>query len=575
MARMIPATIDQGCASPGEREIFRRLKDDPGTSEWIVLHSLDVANHRKQVSGEIDFVIIIPSKGVLCLEVKACSHLRRQGGHWYYGSSHKPDPRGPFKQAAEAMHSLRERLSRRRPDLSRVVFWSAVIFPYVQFSTISEEWHPWQVIDSRGFRARPISKLVEEVLDDARNFLKECPGAPWFYFNSNEPYLEQCISIAETLRSDFEFFESSKSQAIKINEELKRYTEEQFIALDAMEENPRVFFAGPAGTGKTLLAIEAVRRGLAAGHRVLFLCFNRLLGKWLEEQTSVLCSGVVTRTLHRYMLEVSGSSSIEYGHDFWENDLPLLAVDKLLEKAGKEDFFDELVVDEAQDILRGKYLDILDLVLMGGLASGRWRLFGDFEKQSIYGASNLTFRSFFEKRGLNAPIYSLRVNCRNTPRVATLAQLLGGLEPGYSRILRPDDSLEPELYYFMNDYEQQQVLIKVFEKLYQEGYSGKDIVVLSPKADGACAVKVNTSPWKERLQPFEAMGARHIGYSSIHAFKGLEASCIVITDIDRISESAARAIFYIGVKRALHRLVILCRQSVKKEVIDILLKRPM
>src|SRR5688500_9443632 len=97
---MIPPVVHGGCTSPGEREIFRRLRDDPATSDWIVLHSLDVAEHRKQIAGEIDFVVIVPAKGVLCLEVKACRSLRRDGGLWYYGTEAKADARGPFKQAS-------------------------------------------------------------------------------------------------------------------------------------------------------------------------------------------------------------------------------------------------------------------------------------------------------------------------------------------------------------------------------------------------------------------------------------------------------------------------------------------
>ena len=107
MARMIPPTIPTSCPSPGEHEIFAKLKDDEATRDWIVLHSLDIAQHLRQVSGEADFVIIVPSLGVLCLEVKACRSLERRDGHWFYGRDPKGDARGPFKQAAEAMHSPR------------------------------------------------------------------------------------------------------------------------------------------------------------------------------------------------------------------------------------------------------------------------------------------------------------------------------------------------------------------------------------------------------------------------------------------------------------------------------------
>src|SRR4051794_39464032 len=118
MPRMIPSDIWTGCPSPGEREVFMRLKSSgPETGDWIVLHSLDLANHVRQISGEADFVVLIPGKGILCVEVKACKSVRRNDEGWIYGLEAKVDRRGPFRQASEAMHSLRKRLQQHRPDL--------------------------------------------------------------------------------------------------------------------------------------------------------------------------------------------------------------------------------------------------------------------------------------------------------------------------------------------------------------------------------------------------------------------------------------------------------------------------
>jgi len=100
-----------------------------------------------------------------------------------------------------------------------------------------------------------------------------------------------------------------------------------------METNPRVVFIGPAGTGKTMLAIEAARRSSATGSRVLLVCYNRLLGKWLEEQTANLYPGVTARTLHSHMLSVVQTA---IGADeaktsaYWENELPAATIDRLL-----------------------------------------------------------------------------------------------------------------------------------------------------------------------------------------------------------------------------------------------------
>lgn len=568
---MIPATIYHGCASPGEREIFRRLRDDPDTKDWTVLHSLDIATHRRQISGEADFAIIVPTKGILCIEVKACTSLHRSGdGIWYYGTNPKGDARGPFKQASEAMHSIREQMAKLRPDLSRVLFWPAVIFPYVPFNITSIEWHQWQVIDRQLFMARPLGKSIELILDTARDYLKEHKSFHWFRADSGEPSLKQCEAIARTLRPNFEFIESSKSHSQRLDEELQHYTEEQFVALDAMESNQRVAFTGPAGTGKTMLAIETARRGRAAGRRVLLLCFNRFLGSWLEEQTVNLKPEVLTKTLHRHMLDIAGVSPALSENDpkFWETTLPQLSLEKLVNDTKEEHVFDELVVDEAQDILRDDYLDFLDLSLKGGLSSGNWRFFGDFEKQAIYGAANVSLEEALKKRSSNVPLYCLRINCRNPPRVAETARLLGGLDPTYKKILRPDNGVEPRIRFYKEDVEQQKLLLEALNELYSAGFSGQDIVILSTKADpSSAASNISVQPWKGRLRPYALAGPGQIGYCSIHAFKGMEAPAIIVTDVDRISDPASMSLFYVAITRAVDRLMLLVYEPVKDDII--------
>ncbi len=574
MARMIPSVMDPSCQSPGEREIFQRLRDDPGAAEWIVLHSLDVAEHRRQISGEVDFVVIIPSKGVLFLEVKACSRLERDPqGRWYYGSDPKPDPRGPFKQASESMHSVHRQLVKQRADLSRVVVWSGVVFPYVPFETASPEWHSWQVIDTNVYRRQSIATAIERVIDKAREFLAGRNTAAWFDPGSNEPDPQQCQAIAEILRPHFEFYESPKSQAERRSDEVKLYTVAQFGALDSMAANPRVLFSGPAGSGKTLLAIEAARRSRAVGRRVLLICFNHLLARWLQDQVASLRPMVQASTLHARMLAVVGGKGSDGARDrdFWETALPNLATERILAASGDEFTFDELIVDEAQDVLRDSFLDFLDVSLRGGLAAGRWRMFGDFEKQAIFDSDHLDAESTLNERC--GPVYSyvLRDNCRNTPRIAAYARILGQLDPDYAHVLRPDDGIEPELLFFRTAEQQHELLVQTLESLYGQGFRGRDVVILSPRVDGSAA-SLSVKPWADRIKPFEAAREGEIGFTSIHAFKGLEAGAVIVTDIDRIRDDASVALFYIATTRALHRLVILANESVKKDVREALVR---
>jgi len=566
---MIPPTIAATCSSPGEQEIFEKLKQEDATREWIVLHSLDIAQHLRQVWGEADFVIIVPGLGVLCLEVKACRSLTRKDGLWYYGNDPKGDPRGPFKQSAEAMHSLRQQVTQSDTSLSRVPFWSAVAFPYIEFEADSGEWHPWQVIDASRFKRQQMGPLILSILRSARAHLGSQPSAKWFRDSDRVPDIQQSAAIARILRANFEFTEKAPDRRTRKQSEILRYTEEQFAALDTMEDNSRVLFTGPAGTGKTVLALETARRASCAGKKVLLVCFNRLLGNWLSEQPLARSSEVTAGTLHQYMAGIAGIRVPEGADDsFWKSALPDAAMSKLLDGHNNAGQFDLVIVDEVQDLLHPAYLDVLDLVVKGGLADGTWRMFGDFERQMLYGQDRDHAEMLLSKRCGTFAKGSLRVNCRNTPRIATLSHLLGRLTPNYSRILRPDDQIEPTLSYYATPSQQRKELCKILERLFKESYSRDDIVVLSPKAGSRCAVAgLTEKPWSDQLAPFEAAVRGQIRYTTIQSFKGLDAPAIVVTDIEHFDSEMFSSLFYVATTRALERLFIIIHETAKPAIV--------
>src|SRR5690606_25294296 len=137
----------------------------------------------------------------------------------------------------------------------------------------------------------------------------------------------------------------------------------------------------------------AVRRN---GLRVLLCCFNRQLGYWLKEETAGV-DGITAAHLHSYMAGlVPSARPAARGDDaFFTEELPDLALEALLERDGPP--FDVLVIDEAQDLMRESYLNVLDSSLRGGLSSGQWLAFGDFTRQALYDSDGEGMEALYER----------------------------------------------------------------------------------------------------------------------------------------------------------------------------------
>lgn len=564
---MYPPNISTGTESSGEIELFYKIKNDPITINWIVLHSLDIAKHKRQRTGEVDFLIIIPNKGVLCLEIKAIKSIKRENGIWCLGPG-KSEIRGPFKQASTNMYSIQESLWNIDKNLKKIVFEYVVVFPYLKFELESQEWQSWQVVDSEDLGNKSIGQLLLIKIDEARSHIMKTPSSTWFNPLSPEPTSDQVNRIVQLLRPTFEFFESPESRAGRRNAELKTYTQEQFDALDATSLNPRVIFLGPAGTGKSLLAIELARRKANEGKKVLLICYNRLLGEWLKKETDYLKPQVKTNTIHSHMLDVAGLSPEGGDNDFWQERLPNAALSVLSSDVDYKHRFDVIIIDEVQDILSPINLSFIDSSLIGGISKGNFYIFGDFEKQVLYQNDPKRIINTYLS---NVPQFSLRVNCRNTPRIAEFVHLLGGLNPKYSRIRRPDNQIEPEIILYSTRIQQAKALSeKIKELTAKRRYIGKDIIILSPHSEKHCISRLIGGVVKPI---YSRNSERDIGYCSIYSFKGLESPVIILTDIDDINSDQAKSLFYTAITRALDELIIFVNEKTRKSMLEIILTK--
>lgn len=251
-------------------------------------------------------------------------------------------------------------------------------------------------------------------------------------------------------------------------EEILSLTNEQYDCLDDLDENKRVIVLGGAGTGKTLIAVQAAKRAAEGNGRVGLICFNRNLAEYLK--FNVPEARVEVYTLHGLMCKLSGVTEIRNDENFFETELPEKAI-AALDNA----IFDKLIIDEFQDICIPGYLAFLDGVLKGGLSEGSFVFFGDFSGQAIY--NRQASLSHLKERVPYYTVKRLSVNCRNTKFIGReVVAVTGYNEQKYLLTV----SGEPVDYIEWNDADEEKHKLRdLLHTLKKQGIGNESIVVLS------------------------------------------------------------------------------------------------
>lgn len=569
---MIPSVISPDVKSSAERRIFEWFEKAPKTDDWIVLHSLGISNHDRVLYGEVDFFVIAPNCGMFALEVKG-GRVSRTQGMWHFTDKHGKTgskSRGPFDQAKEGVFSIsksiKPRLDFNHRHLSKVFFGFGVMFPDIEYTATGIDEEQWQVFDSRNQ-----DKVREYVLTLAKESRKKWEVKNGPLSEQRLPSREDVKYLATVLRGDFDCMVSIGSQLLNAERSLIKLTNEQYLCLDQIEDNPRALIQGPAGTGKTLLAIEEAKRSAAKGMRVALFCYNSNLAEWLKAYFRPLSGDISPSyigTLHSYMLQVvkAGESSISFplsdekAEKFYSETLPQQASQLI------EDKFDKVIVDEAQDLITFDYLFFMDSCLTKGLTRGRWTMFGDFSRQAIYAksanAESLNelledFSSFIR--------FKLTINCRNTKQICRVVEVATGFDAP-SELWSKVDGPPVNFITYESCEEQRKKLLTLLGELSKKGIDPQQITIISPVKKETSVVSSIDSPL---IENFTAEKTDKITYSTIQGFKGLENTVVIVVDV---SSYQMQQLMYVGLSRARSGLYVFETQGAAKEY-DELLKR--
>lgn len=520
--------------------------------------------------GEADLVVIHPEHGLLVVETKAGTLARDGNGHWYAGDRVLDD--SPFAQARKSAHAL-VRLITADPRWASRLGWDlralhAVACPDVDRLSLVPRGAalatglgpdaPLDLLLDRADLGSP--EATTAALERVFRFWSGDGSRDRRLSDEQLEIIDAVISPAAALRPLLVGDLDEGERAIL------RPTRDQIRILDVLRGVRQASIVGPAGSGKTVVAVEKARRLAEAGLRVLFVCFNAPLEAALARHPDLepfLADGRLRiSTFHGLCERLGAAAGVlpprrAHTDAEWFGLVLPQALDEAIDRLGGG--CDAVVVDEGQDFEVGWLTSLM--MLLDDAKNGVFYLFHD-PAQAIYRPDEI------ERLGLRE--YALPGNCRNARPIHDLVfRFYRGDVPADPM---RDDGRSPEVLAAEPGPGTTAVLGDVLGRLVkEERVPGDRIAVLT----GVSLAK--STVWRQRRfrggielwnplvdergerRPAAAPNGRPangIVTDSIYRYKGLEADVVVLVEL-RPDDERLDQLLYVGGSRAKHHLVVI------------------
>ena len=356
----------------------------------------------------------------------------------------------------------------------------------------------------------------------------------------------QYKELLHVLLPSFQIAETISSSARENQTSYVQLTRQQFAVLDFLREQKIAAIHGPAGTGKSLLAMEKARMLAQTGQKVLLLCFNEFLLQHLRTQEmDPLITVHNVRSLAEEILQ--------------DDTLPIEQVNKFFEEYFAAEYDDtdwqypNIVVDEGQDI-SDAMLDHLSF--LSELNEGSFYVFYD-RNQFILGRDVPQYLD--SKAECRLVLYR---NCRNT---AEIAASIGALVDMRQEPYLNDVHGEKPKAVFYNDKAAVRGIAERFVKnMLDNRIALGEMVILSVHSLEHSALQgvkeLAGVPVSNSIEEGK------IWVTTTRKYKGLEAKAVLLIDVEvsKLTDPVMQRMIYIGGSRANTYLKVAFYEDVEK-----------
>lgn len=560
----LDTSLGTGPGLNAEKVLYQEIQKQFRDKNWYVIYNTDFINNEAK-ENQIDFLVLVPGKGIINLECKGNGYTPDGPDKFRFNGTLKI----PLIQSMGAVRNFYRTVQETLfPNTNWTHFARAVIFPLSEFQDQNGQKYDFlnnPIYTRSDLKNGGLVRIVENTLNA---IIHRTPNLPCLTQKRARQVFEKFTAAGVEIPVEFAqapaptssltlFDQGEQAMSLLLTRE-----ENRALCFIDKPESVYVHIQGPAGTGKTWIAMAAAQHYAKQKKRVLYVCYNKLLAAYIRrkfkgENALQELSIYNFHKLHGLCFDSfqQGGPLAEYGQRYLE---------EVAQRGFKKDFrkFDVILVDEAQD-LKTDMINFLRALAIPQ-KNRKFVLFSSTE-QTIYEKNwkieNLNFEFPCSSCFLDDNLRNTNQIFAYTAGIVDLSGIYTSEINGYDveKLSLSRQELNDKILALLDQSVGRKVAILGDDKELLRSL-GSEIGPFSlrgylPQEDNS-AQEFNQS--QENLRLWLRGEKNRIWISTIHAFKGLEADqVILLLGNPAIQEQEENKLDYIGASRAKLKLTVI------------------